>query len=254
MATVGRRARAHASTPRSRPRRLRSAPGATAKSRSDRSSTTLVDASSTSRPAWRARSTATTGPRYARVGGAAAELAGDDRHLDARGQRAVVLARDRGARTSPNDATASARRSRRLVSSRSSTVFGPRSATSDAALRCSSSCSSEYRVSIAYAFSALAVLLRPRRGAGPQRLLLDLARRVHRQLVDELDRTRHLVVGHRLARPRDELVGIERRARRGHDERHAHLAQPRRRACRRRPRARPRDARAAGSRSRPGRR
>ena len=43
------------------------------------------------------------------------------------------------------------------------------------------------------------------RRAGAQLVLLDLAGRVHGQLVDELDRPRHLVVGHLLAAPRDEL-------------------------------------------------
>ena len=158
------------------------------------SNTTLVAASSTARPAMAREVDRDHGSEERGVGGAAAELAGDDRHLDPRRQRTVALAAARAARTTPNAAPHRPAGRDGSASSRSSTVFGPRSATSEAALRCSSSCSSEYRVSIATPSPSLPAALAAR---GPQRLLLDLARRVHRQLVDELDDARHLVVRHR---------------------------------------------------------
>jgi hypothetical protein len=66
-------------------------------------------------------------------------------------------------------------------------------------------------------------LLRGR--AGAEHVFLDLAGGVHREALDDLDGTRHLLIGHRAARPLDELVGLQLGAPRGHHERHAHLAE-----------------------------
>ena len=61
---------------------------------------------------------------------------------------------------------------------------------------------------------------------GPQLVLLDLAGGVDGQLVDDLDRPGHLVVGDLVAAPRQDLGADRRVARPGHDEGHADLAEP----------------------------
>src|SRR4029453_9805084 len=62
--------------------------------------------------------------------------------------------------------------------------------------------------------------------AGPQLVLDHLARGVHRQLGEDHDGAGHLVVGHLVPAPGQDRRAAVRVAGAGHDERHAHLAQP----------------------------
>ena len=126
------------------------------------------------------------------VGCAASQLAGDDRDLDPRGQGTVALTGT--AQLVPPRA---ARRVGKPVAPSHVVEVVDRLGPEVGDERRGAALQLELLVGVPGVHGLrLLCFLDPRRGPRAQRLLLDLAGRVDRELVDELDRTRHLVVRH----------------------------------------------------------